>query len=455
MFAVFRISRFDRKLPPQRGGRMNGIARLAWCLLSSACAGAYDAEAIRQSAPRGDPVLATARVENGVTVYGHAAGALDRAPPWKLESDPVVTIGGADGDPNYDLTGVSYVVPLSDGRVMTFARIGNKVFVFGRDGKGERVIGRTGQGPGDWMRFGDPVLLKNDTVLVLDFANNRLNWVTADGGIVRTAPYDVTGEMRRMNQIAGFLSTGELLLHSAGTWGGHLTDSLHRSLAGVVAAKIVNGSSNVTPELPRDAAAFRTLTSVPDMQGSLVETRYRGRVRSVWQPVRLGGSALLAAWDSAYASVMAWSRTIELRDANGSLGARIEVPVRRRAVTPAMRDARIATELGWLSAPGSEGLIDRAESQRLAREAPFADSLPYFEHLVVGSDGTLWVVDAIAPNDSGWTATALRNDGAILGRLAATGRSVPMAFGANQVIVRAEDENGVVSLRVYRFMDRR
>jgi hypothetical protein len=400
---------------------------------------------------QGDPVLATPRVENGVTVYGHEADALDRAPRWTLESEPVATIGGADGDPQYDLTRVSYVVPLSDGRVMTFARIGNKVFVFGRDGKGERVIGRTGQGPGDWMRFGDPVLLENDTVLALDFANNRLNWVTADGGVVRTAPYEVSGDMRRMNSIAGLLSTGELLLHGAATWGGQQTDSLNRSLAGVIAATIVSGDPNAAPELRGTAAAIRTLGVVPDMQGALVETRYRGRVRSAWQPVRLGGSAQLAAWDSVYATVVASQGVIELRDANGTLGARIEIPVRRRAVTPDMRDARIAQELGWLNAPGSEGLIDRAESERLAREAPFADSLPYFERLLVGSDRTLWVVDAIAPSDTGWTATAFRQDGAILGRLTASRESVPMAFGAGQVILRTEDDDGVVSLQVFRY----
>ena len=57
----------------------------------------------------------------------------------------IATLSGMQPtDPQYDLTYAYFVVPLSDGRVMTFAPIGNKVFVFGRDGKGDRVIGRTG-----------------------------------------------------------------------------------------------------------------------------------------------------------------------------------------------------------------------------------------------------------------------------------------------------------------------
>ena len=420
--------------------------RILWLALvaplTMGCQSDVDAEFVKGMLSKGEPVAATTRVENGVTVYEHAPDAFSKAPHWTLEPTPASTIGGADGDPQYDLTHARMVVQLSDGRVMTFAPVGNKVFVFGRDGKGERVVGRTGQGPGDWMNFGDPVLLENDTVLVLDFANRRLNWVTADGGIVRTAPYEISGDMRFMHGVSGFISTGELLMHSAGSWGGHQTDSLQRSLARVAAANIQTGEA-------------RSLPTIPDLQGIPVETRFRGRVRTDLQPLRLAGwpGALLAAWDSVYASVTASSRSIELRDATGVLRGRIEVPARRRAVTSAMRDAQVALEVDRMKAQATERMVDPSESERLAREAPFADSLPYFAQVMTGSDGTLWVVDAIAPNDSGWTATAFWKDGGILARLTVKGRSTPMAFGANQVIVRTEDENGVVALRVYRFMN--
>ena len=152
-----------------------------------------------------------------------------------------------------------------------------------------------------------------------------------------------------------------------------------------------------------------------------------------------------------YASIQASSRSIELRDNMGVLGARIDVPVTRREVTQPMRDAQIARELGQFKGAATERMVDPAESERLARESPFADSLPYFAHLFVGSDRTLWVVDAIAPSDSVWTATAFSKEGSILARLTVQGKSIPIAFGANQVIVRSEDENGVVSLRVFRF----
>ena len=127
------------------------------------------------------------------------------------------------------------------------------------------------------------------------------------------------------------------------------------------------------------------------------------------------------------------------------------MPIPRRAITNEIREAQIAIELARLNAPGSERMVDRAESMRLAREAPFADSLPYFAELMTGSDGTLWAIDAIAPSDTGWTATAFAKDGSILGRLTVQERSMPMSFGANQVIVRTANEDGVTMLKVYRF----
>ena len=429
--------------------RLTGMT--AFALFACGCGQELQTDRAEGLIGRGDPVPATTRIDNGVTVYEYPPDAFDRAPRWTLDSEPVSTIGGADGDPKYDLTRTDWVIPLSDGRVMTFAGVGNQVFVFGRDGKGERVIGQTGQGPGDWMRFGTPVLLEDDTVLVLDFANRRLNWVTADGGIVRTAPYEVTGDMRRMSRIAGFMSSGELLMHSAGSWGSHQTDSLNRSLASFVVADVGMRTISEASDLPGETGHVRLVGSVPDMQGVQFETRFRGRPFTDWRPLRLGGWSLFTAWDSVYASSLASSREIELRDATGTLGARIDVPIPRRAITNEIREAQRAIEPARLNAPGSERMVDRAESMRLAREAPFADSLPYFAELMTGSDGTLWAIDAIAPSDTGWTATAFAKDGSILGRLTVQERSMPMSFGANQVIVRTANEDGVTMLKVYRF----
>jgi hypothetical protein len=235
--------------------------------------------------------------------------------------------------------------------------------------------------------------------------------------------------------VAGLLPGGEALTHSAGSWGGHETDSLGRSLA-VLAA------------LDLTTSALRAVATIPDLTGAEVETRFRGRKRTSWQPLRLGGWALVTVWDSLIASTGSSGPGIDLRDGTGSVRSRLLVRRPGRAVTEAMRAARIAIELARLSGPQSEGMVDAEESRRLARESPFADTLPRFSKLITAMGGTLWAVDAIAPSDSTWSATAFRKDGAIIGRLQVPGRSTPMAFGDGRVVVRTEDENGVVALHV-------
>jgi hypothetical protein len=116
-----------------------------------------------------------------------------------------------------------------------------------------------------------------------------------------------------------------------------------------------------------------------------------------------------------------------------------------------MRERHTARDLGRLNTPSGEGLVDRAESERLIREQPFADSLPpYGDFHVVGN--TLWVVDPSVPGDTAWSATAFRRDGAIIGRLHGRGRGTPVAFAPDRVAVRDTDADGGVSVRVHRII---
>ncbi|HEX9563432.1 MAG TPA: hypothetical protein VF981_05660 [Gemmatimonadaceae bacterium] len=410
------------------------VRRLAAGFLMTACGTEGSPGAFRAAATI-EPILPTVTQDSGVLVMEHGPDALDRAPRLVVDSAPVMTVGGAEGDPQYDLTRVSFAVPLTDGRFMAFSRIGNLVMLFGRDGRGERIFGRTGKGPGDWMSFGDPRRLAGDTLLIIDFGNQRLNWLTADQGVVRTAPLTLSGAMNRLGSVAGFLPGGEAIMHSAGSWGGHQTDSLNRSLATVVALSPATSSA-------------RTIVTLPDLIGVEFETNYRGRKAMDWRPLRLSGTALVAVWDSSIATTSATDTRIDLRGADGAVLSRIVLLRPARAVTDAMRASRVELELARLSAPGMERAVDPGESRRIAREAPFADSLPGFSSLATAPDGTLWAVDAIAPSDSTWSATAFRKDGAIVGRLHVRGRSTPMAFGDGRVIVRTEDEDGVVALLV-------
>lgn len=75
-------------------------------------------------------VIPTTRTIDGVVVRNHRSDALEKAPRWSLSPRPMTVIGGASGDPKFDLTYAGDFALLSDGRMVTLAPIGNRLFVF-------------------------------------------------------------------------------------------------------------------------------------------------------------------------------------------------------------------------------------------------------------------------------------------------------------------------------------
>ena len=209
----------------------------------------------------------------------------------------------------------------------------------------------------------------------------------------------------------------------------------------------------VIADLNEDRA--QEIAKLLDLKVAMLETRYAGKVRLVPRPIRFTRQAQAVVWDSLIATATGEGYRIDLLNPTERLVSQIRVPIARRPVTQAMRESIIQGDLDRLNRPQRERPVDPEEDKQIAREAPFADSLPPYQNAFVTRGMTLWVVDAIAPGDDGWSATAFRKDGGIVGRLRAPGPAVPLAFENDRVLVRTEDQNGVVSLKVYRMVPRK
>jgi len=419
--------------------RVPGRVVVSALLLTAACAAdapRHDADSRPLAATT--PLPATVHERDGVTLLEHGAAAFDRAPRLAIAPTPLATLGGADGDAAYDLTSAGEVVLLADGRLATLAPMGGRLLVFRADGRGDRIVGRPGRGPGEFMAPAGPVRLSGDTLLVLDRANRRLTRILADAGIVAERSLPALGALDVGATPVGVLPGGGILTHTAGWSRSGVPDSVVRQQTPLVV-------------VDRESGAGREIARVPDFEQAMVETRFRGRRRLEPRALRFTPFARVAVWDTLIASGPDDGYDVPLRAADGRVVARLRVAVPRRPVTRAMREALVAAELARFDARGDgERGVDAAESRRLLREAPFADLLPSFDALFVTRGGTLWVVDARAPTDTGWTATAFRRDGAIVGRLAVAGAGYPVAFDDGRVVIRSEDDVGLVTLRVYR-----
>ncbi len=404
------------------------------CLLA-ACA---SPDAPRSDSTSAAPLVPTTRVIDGITVLEHPASAFANAARFTIDTVPVAVMGGVAVDPKYDLTHADIVVPLRNGRYATFGRVGSQLMVFDAKGKGEHLWGGQGEGPGYFVRVNAMLSLGGDTLFLIDDANRRRNWVLPDRGVVRQEPYEPTLRMHGLMP-TGFLEDGSLVAFDA-AGRSETVDSTTRWAVPLVL-------------MAHKGDSARVVDSIPGWEVTPFETHFRGRKAISPTLVRLGRSPKIAAWDSTITSTANDSYAIDLRRPSGHLFERITVTVPRREVTQSMRDSLIAAGLRRFSASGEgEGMVDPAESKRLISAEPIADSLPFIQGLFVTDDKTLWVVDAIAPGDPGWDATAFHTDGAIIGRLHVRGSSVPIAFTNDRVIVRTEDEDGVISFLVYRIV---
>jgi hypothetical protein len=186
-----------------------------------------------------------------------------------------------------------------------------------------------------------------------------------------------------------------------------------------------------------------------DLELRAVEISSGGRTIVEADVVRSGLQLRLALWDTLLVSGDGASYTLDLRNRSGKQVARIHVEQARRRLTKQMRDAMIEAELARLG-PGGPGCRPVSETRQIVASAPYADELPAFRGFFTTPDGLLWVLDGGTLTEEGWAATAFRRDGAIVARLRGSGVPKPVAFSTNRVLLRAVDQDGVVSFRLHR-----
>ena len=405
----------------------------AWLLLA-ACTASEDTG---ERAATHDPgtILPDTATVAGVLELRHNADALDRAVQWQLDAAPLTVIDGGDV---FDLTHVRTPVLLPDGRSVVLNSIGGgQLMLFDGSGAPVRLLARSGQGPGELVNPGEPVLLGGDTLLVTDGANRTINWYVPDRGLVRSERLRDGIDPGCWTQSGVLPDRRSVRMYAC--MGGGQPESTERRPPTWVAV--------TTPGF----TAVDSIVSMPGYELVLVETRYRGRVASYPRLLRYGLRPVLSNWGTEIVTGNGPSGyTLDRYDTTGVLRSRVLFDRPRRAVTTAMRDALIEMELSRINGPQSEGYVDIDETRRLAREEPFADSLPPYQALLSGPDSTLWAVDPVAPTDSQWTATVLRHDGAILARVRGRGADLPVRVLGDRVMLREVDDDGIVRFTIYR-----
>ncbi len=340
-----------------------------------------------------------------------------------------------DGGEEFDLSGTFLATRLGDGRSVVVSRYGNPgMMLFDRQGQPVRLLARAGSGPGELQAPGNAVLLPGDTLLVVDASNATINRYTADSGFIRSE--------RRLGNFSlecyppgGRLANGDIV--ATGICG------VNRGLA----QGILKPSTQLVTMGP-DFAELDTVAMVPGSRMAMVEVTQNGRTFPSMKWIQFGQPTSVTAVDS---TIVVGSGdggyVLDLRSATGTPVGRIVVDRAPVLVTEAMREAQIERSVKRQMV-GSDG-VTRTQAMKVAEQEPIADTVAAYQWVTATPSGTIWVLDFILPDDSTWSATAFRRDGAILGRVTGPRHGgMPVWFGDDRVMIREVDADGVVRYAV-------
>jgi hypothetical protein len=295
------------------------------------------------------------------------------APRWTLAAEPVVRLGGGDGEAS--LHRVMAATRMPDGRIAVANAGSHQVRVFGPDGALIRDIGRAGDGPGE---FQSPAWLgmRGDTLVVWDIVASRISRFLPDGTFHTSA---TPRGMGMFAQVVGAYPDGSLLFAS---------DMAEEQVAALEPG--VRRGRSLLLRVSARGEVMDTVATVPATE-QFVSTR-GSSVRIEGLP--FGRRTVMAlAGDVLYVGT-GEDAGIRAARADGSLSDFLRVPAVRKPVSGADIDAYWANlaSVGERRGAGSGDV-------RPAGEVPYPDALPPYAALNVDHVGRFWVGESRLPRE--------------------------------------------------------
>lgn len=124
---------------------------------------------------------------------------------WFVDSAPSLILGGEtdDGEAKY-FSDVRFAGSLDDGGVVVVDGASREIRWFDADGTLAAVRGGRGEGPGEFRYIDAATILKGDTLLVVDKANQRLTFYSPVGAMRRSQSIDIGAAVEiDLHQIGG------------------------------------------------------------------------------------------------------------------------------------------------------------------------------------------------------------------------------------------------------------
>ncbi|MCL7959682.1 MAG: 6-bladed beta-propeller [marine benthic group bacterium] len=371
----------------------------------------------------------------GVRIVDNHSPAWDTGEEWTVGTEAVVTIGVADGEPEYQLFGVSDATRLADGRIAIVNSGTKEIRVFDSGGAWVETVGGEGEGPGEFMYPLKIAMAAVDTVLVFDGA-----YPGSLSRFANTAFVDRTPLNRAALNDAfpnWFAEGGDLLADGSLLLGLHNQETAGQTELGAYRMEI--GWARMTA----DGSRIDTVGFLPGWE----HFGYEVEGQKAANPLPFGANSYVVAGGNPVRVFVADSRVYEIRalSDDGAVQTILRREVSPRPVTD--EDIRQVEER-------YRGFLDQVPEDQRGRFLTFLDVVEYPEtHTVFGIvevdlEGNLWVGDMDGGGD-GQSMSVFDTTGVWLGHVKLAGNLRIFEIGADYVLGGKRDELGVESVLMY------
>lgn len=382
-------------------------------------------------------MAATVRDSAGVEIVDHPAALVAALPEWVAEGDPILDLGSAETEAE-EFSAIRSAVRFADGRVLLAEGGSNELRLFGPGGEFLATWARRGQGPGEFTGISTIERLPGDSVAVLDLNGRRTQLFAPDGTLLRVITHP------RLAAETGYLGIGNLM-HDG-------------RLLGSLTPQFVPPTSTDGPVtrdtlafllMPADGSRADTLDLAPGFERFPGQFSEGGQSFASYGSVTFGRSTYLAT-DGVRIAL----GTNEANEVRVYEGLRLVRVIRdgtpAEPVTEEHRAQRLREDLARIdrmNAPAElrESLKRQSESQRR-----HAAVFPWYERLLFGTDGSLWVEGSRRFEDEGRRYTIYDTAGRAVARAVFPDRVRPLQVGPDHLVGMWRDPDEVPHLRVWR-----
>ncbi|HJR34924.1 MAG TPA: 6-bladed beta-propeller, partial [Gemmatimonadales bacterium] len=376
----------------------------------------------------------------GIRIVEHPAGYEDGLPVWDARGEPVVDIGGGD-EGGQDLHLVRGAVRLGDRRIVVANGGSGELRVFDSTGRYLRAIGKQGQGPGEFASLGTVSRIPGDTLVALDFQLRRFSLFAPSGDFVSSTSSMVRSEHGRV--AASMRLLDGRLVGTEGSFGDMKETS--GPVRRVPMAVVV---------LQTGAEGFDTIAVVPGPEVYPALGREAGQEFPTVKGLEFGREAVIAT-DGRQIFVGSNEPVgIRVYQADGRLVRIIRSATPAEPVTEAHRAQRIRESLARLERQRAPEQL-KAQWRKNQEDHRFAETFPFYERLLIGTDGSLWVELARRTEDEGRRYVVYDTSGTAIATVRCPDRVRPYEVGPIEILGLWRDPEEVNHVRAYKVSSER